>query len=68
MQYIFDNNGEKSSVILPYNDWVKFNNNYLKLQNKLKILYSIQNGLYEVKQSQKNKENLQTLSDFLNEK
>ena len=67
MQYIVDDRGNKTSVIVPYDKWAKLNEDYHKLQNKLNVFVSIQEGLGEIKASKKQGETLQTLSDFLNE-
>jgi hypothetical protein len=67
MQYIVDNKGVKTSVIVPYEEWEKMNSDYTKLQNKLKVFVAIQEGLVEMKTAKKQEEKLQTLSDFLNE-
>jgi len=67
MQYIIDDSGVKTSVIVPYDKWEKINEDYRKLQNKLKVFTAIQEGLGEIKASKKQGIKLQTLSDFLNE-
>ena len=67
MQYIVDNKGVKTSVIVPFDKWEKINEDYHKLENKLKVFVAIQEGLAEIKASKKQGTKLQTLSDFLNE-
>jgi hypothetical protein len=67
MQYIVDNKGVKTSVIVPFDKWEKINEDYHKLQNKLKVFVAIQEGLGEIRASKKNGDKLQSLSDFLNE-
>lgn len=67
IQYIVDKKGMKTSVIVPFDKWEKLNADYHRLQNKLKVFSSIENGLGEIKEAKENKEQLQTLSDFLNE-
>jgi hypothetical protein len=67
MQYIVDNRGIKTSVIVPFDKWEKINTDYHKLQNKLKVFIAIQEGLGEIKASKKQGTKLQTLSDFLSE-
>jgi len=67
VQYIIDERGVKTSVIVPFDKWEKINDNYHKLQNKLKVFLSIQEGLEEIKAANKRGDKLQTLSDFLNE-
>ena len=65
LKYIVDNNGHKTTVLVPVKVWEDLNNNYQKLQNKLNTLNSISNGLNEVKQAKKIGKKLQTLQDFL---
>jgi hypothetical protein len=64
MQYIVDNKGIKTSVIVPFDKWEKINDDYRKLQNKLKVFVAIQEGLTEIKASKKQGDKLQSLSDF----
>lgn len=67
LQYITDDLGNKTSVIIPYSDWEKFNERYRKLLNKIQILTGIKNGILEVKEARKKGVKLQSLTDFLNE-
>jgi hypothetical protein len=67
MQYVVDDRGVKTSVIVPYEKWEKINENYIKLQNKLKVFLAIQDGLGEIRTARKHGRKLQPLSDFLNE-
>lgn len=66
-QYIVDEHGVKTSVIVPYHIWEKINLDYKTLQNKLEVLLAIKDGLNEIKGANKKYEEFQTLSDFLNE-
>jgi hypothetical protein len=65
LKYIVDDNGQKTSVLVPIKVWEDLNANYQKLQKKLEILNSVQDGLKEVKQARKTGKKLQTLNDFL---
>jgi hypothetical protein len=67
MQYIIDNQGVKTSVIIPFDKWEKINSDYKKLQNKLEVFLAVQDGLVELKTAKREGKKLQTLSDFLNE-
>jgi len=67
LQYIVDDRGVKTSVIVPFDKWEKMNDDYHKLQNKLKVFIAIQEGLGEIKASKKQGKKLKTLYDFLNE-
>ena len=66
-QYILDDAGVKTAVIIPIEKWERFNTNYNKLRNKYKVFLSIQKGMKEIEVSKKYKVGLQTLSDFLME-
>jgi hypothetical protein len=57
----------KTSVLVPLKTWEKINQDYSKLQNKLKILTGIKDGLTEVEDAKKSGKKLQTLKDFLRE-
>jgi len=67
VKYIVDDQGVKTSVIVPYEKWEKMNSDYKKLQNKLEVFLAIQNGLGELKTAKRLDKKLQTLSNFLNE-
>lgn len=67
MQYIVDDSGTRTSVIVPYEKWEKLNSDYRKLQKKLDVLLSIKKGINEIKIAEKQRKNLQTLSEFLSE-
>jgi len=45
MQYIVDNQGTKTSVIVPFHKWEKINSDYKKLRNKLEVFLAVQDGL-----------------------
>lgn len=65
LKYIVDDNGNRTSVLVPVKVWEDLNTNYDKLQAKLTILNGIREGLNEVKRSKKSGKKLQTLKDFL---
>ena len=67
LKYIVNNNGHKTSVLVPVKVWEDLNNNYRKLQNKLTILNGIKEGLNEVRQAKKTGKKLQTLKTFLSD-
>ncbi|HEY9341801.1 MAG TPA: hypothetical protein VIQ23_09485 [Hanamia sp.] len=67
LKYMIDENGDKTSVLVPLKTWEKINQDYSKLQNKLKVLTSIKEGLSEIKDAKKSGKKLQTLKDFLRE-
>jgi len=67
VKYIVDEKGEKTSVLVPVRTWEKMNEDYQKLQNKLKVITGIKNGINEVKEAKRSGKKLQTLNDFLHE-
>ena len=67
VKYMFDKKGDKTSVLVPIKTWRKINEDYIKLQNKLKVLTGIKAGLVEVKEARKAGKKLQTLKGFLRE-
>ena len=64
---MIDEKGEKTSVLVPLKTWERMHQEYNKLQNKLKVLTGIKEGINEVKEARKSGEKLQTLKDFLRE-
>jgi len=67
LKYIVDDEGHKTSVLVPVKTWEDMSERYEKLKKKLVILTGIQEGILEVKESRKAGKSLQTLSDFLSE-
>jgi hypothetical protein len=67
LKYMIDENGDKTSVLVPLKTWEKINDDYTKLQNKLKVLTGIQEGLTEIKDAKKSGKKLQPLKEFLRE-
>ena len=65
LKYMVDEKGEKTSVLVPLKTWEKINNEYVKLQNKLKLLTGITEGIKEVNEARKSGQKLQPLKDFL---
>src|SRR5438045_6155474 len=53
LKYMVDENGDKTSVLVPLKTWEKMNLNYSKLQNKLKVLTGIKEGFAEVSAAKK---------------
>ena len=64
---MIDENGDKTSVLVPLKTWERINQDYLKLQNKLKFLTGIKEGLAEIRYAKKSGKDLQSLKDFLRE-
>ena len=64
---MIDEKGDKTSFLVPLKTWVRINQDYNKLQNKLKVLTGIKEGFSEVKEAKKSGKKLQTLKEFLRE-
>lgn len=67
LQYIIDENGNKSTILVPIKQWEDIHRKYSKLLKKVKVLTGIQQGLAEVEDARKSGKSLQSLTDFLNE-
>lgn len=67
IRYMVDENGQKTSVLVPIKTWEKINHDYSLLQKKVKVFTEIKDGLREVKESKKSGKKLQALKDFLSE-
>lgn len=67
LQYIVDDKGNKSSILVPIPVWNDINDKYSKLLKKVQVLTGIQKGLKEVAEARKSGKKLQSLNDFLNE-
>ena len=67
LKYMIDEKGDKTSVVVPLKTWEKINNEYASLQNKLKVLTGIKDGLKEVKGARESGKKLQTVKDFLSD-
>jgi hypothetical protein len=67
LSYITDAQGNKMSVVIAYSDWLAFEANYKKIENKLAVLASIKAGIKEVKNARRQGIPLQSLEDFLSE-
>lgn len=65
LNYMVDENGQKTSVLVTSKVWEDMNINYQKLQHKLVAMTSLQEGLKEVRAAKKSDRKLQTLKDFL---
>ncbi len=67
VNYITDNDGKQSAVIVPIGEWENFVKKYNKIKNKLAILTGLQNAVEEVKLIQTGKKKGKTLREFLDE-
>ena len=66
-KYMVDEKGDKTSVLIPLKTWNKMNDDYTRLQNKLKVIMGLKKAIAEVKNAKKTGKRLQTLKSFLHE-
>ena len=67
LKYMVDENGQKTSVLVPIKTWTKINDDYNRLQNKLNFIVGLKEVFNEVKSAKKSGKKLQTLNEFLRE-
>jgi|JI6StandDraft_1071083.scaffolds.fasta_scaffold1054346_2 hypothetical protein len=67
IQYNTNAQGEKTSVTIPYQEWLELNARLEMLRDKLRILTGIQEAVLEVREAQKGGKKLQKLTDFIRE-
>ncbi len=67
IKYMVDENGQKTSVLIPLKTWEKMNFEYTRLENKLNVLLGLKSAFDEVEAANKSGRKLQTLKDFLRE-
>ena len=67
LQYISDQNGETTAVVIPIKDWLEFQKEHNKLQQIAKLKTGLKNALSEFEAIRKGKKKAVTLSEFLNE-
>ena len=64
-QYLFDDKGRKTAVLVPVKEWEEMQERQRRLEQKLAIFSSIREGINEVRRARKTGKKLQTLKDFL---
>lgn len=68
VQYITNEKGKQTAVIIPIKEWKELKAEHEKLLNKLELLDGLQDALKEVKEIRQGKrEKGRTLGEFLNE-
>jgi hypothetical protein len=67
IKYMIDDKGSKTSAIVPIRTWVKMNEDYHKLENKLKLFIGLKSAFLEIKEAKRTGKKLQTLKEFLDE-
>ncbi len=68
VQYITDEEGKQTAVIIPIEEWKQLKAEHEKLRNKLEVLGGLQEALKEVQEIKQGKRKKgRTLGEFLNE-
>ncbi|HEX8350216.1 MAG TPA: hypothetical protein VF598_09645 [Hymenobacter sp.] len=67
VQYIANEAGQRTAVVVPYTEWEKLQAKMSRLQQKVRVMQGIRKGLSEVKTARQQATPLQTLSAFLDE-
>ena len=67
VQFIVDNMGNKTSVIIPFSQWEKQNEKYNLLKKKLDVFIAIKEGIEEVRKARKSGKELKSLNEFLDD-
>jgi hypothetical protein len=67
VEYIIDESGNQKAVLIDINDWKKFNQKYKELQNKLKVLNSLEKAIDEVNELKSGKKLKKSMKDLLSE-
>ena len=67
IQIYTDEEGNKSSVIVPYEEWANLKSRLKYLERKLKVFSSIRSGMSEIAEARATGKKLQSLSAFIDE-
>ncbi|SHJ60883.1 hypothetical protein SAMN02745146_3517 [Hymenobacter daecheongensis DSM 21074] len=67
VEYIANEAGQRTAVVVSYAEWEKMRQKLSRLQQKVRVLQGIRNGLREVKAAGERNEPLQSLQAFLDE-
>ena len=58
---------DKTSVTIPYQEWLRLQKKIKSLRHKLGVFSGIQAGIAEIQEAKKTGRKLEKLSDFVNE-
>jgi hypothetical protein len=67
LQYLTDESGNKTAVVVPYNDWLAMKKEHEKLKQLLKFKNSLKSAFLEFESIKNGKTKMITLSEFLDE-
>ena len=67
VQYLTNEAGERTAVLVPYSDWEKLQRQQQQLRQKLHIMQGISNGFREVQAARRAGQSLPSLRAFLDD-
>jgi hypothetical protein len=67
INYVIDEKGNHSAVIVPIRQWENFMSRFSKMKNKLEVLTGLEEAVDEVNSIKKGKKQPKSLTDFLDE-
>jgi D-tyrosyl-tRNA(Tyr) deacylase len=67
LQYLTDENGNKTAVVVPYREWLALKKERDKLKQLVKFKTNLKSAFVEFENVKNGKEKIITLSDFLDE-
>lgn len=67
INYIIDEKGNQSAVVVPIKQWEKFMDRFSKMKNKLEMLTGLEEAIDEVNLIKEGKRKPKSLTDFLDE-
>ena len=67
IQYVTDQNGNKTAVLIPIKDWENIERDLQEFLEYMNLKKSLKNALSEVKNIKQKKASKISLNDFLNE-
>ena len=67
INYIIDEKGNQSAVVVPIKQWEKLMDRYSKMKNKLEVLTGLEEAIDEVNSIKEGKMQAKSLTEFLDE-
>jgi len=66
IQYLSNEKGTKTAVLIPYEEWKVLKKDYIKLRQYQALKNELKEGFLDIKKIEKGKSKEVTLSEFLN--
>jgi hypothetical protein len=67
INYLTDNRGNKVAVQIPFNEWSKLMEDYIRLKQYYELKEILKESFGEIEEIEKGDKSASTLSEFLNE-